>query len=197
MLPHKTITIFGGCFLLLFGLSLIPWPGLPAVCSGYFRAVSQWVFASQAGQRSLEFQPLDTHDTRIVIINRELMQPDGSGPVRNLDLDSFDFTWRPGSLLLALILASPVSWPRRGWALIVGGICLQIFLLFVLGFAIWSQSTEVALVSLSPFWKQAADNISHILVGQLNIAAPFFIWLMVTFRREDFRHFFVGPSVAQ
>jgi hypothetical protein len=197
MPPHKTITVFGGCFLLLFGLSLVPWPGLPAVCSGYFRGVSQFVFAAQAGQRSLEFQPLETHDTRIVIINRELMQPDGSGPVRNLDLDSFDFTWRPGSLLLALILASPVSWPRRGWALMVGGICLQVFLLFVLGFAIWNQSTEVALVSLSPFWKQAVDNISHILVGQLNIAAPFFVWLMVTFRREDFQGFSVGHSVAK
>ena len=197
MLPHKTITVFGGCFLLIFGLSLIPWPGLPAVCSGYFRAVSQFVFASQAGRRSLEFQPLETHDTRIVIVNRDLMQPDGSGPVRNLDLDSFDFTWRPGSLLLALILASPVSWPRRGWALVVGGICLQVFLLFVLGFAIWNQSTEVALVSLSPFWKQAVDNISNILVGQLNIAAPFFIWFMVTFRREDFQGFSVGHPVAK
>jgi hypothetical protein len=194
MLPRKTIALFCVRFLVFFGLALVPWPRLPAVCSGYFRAVGQWVFDSKTGPRSLEFEPREAHDTRIVIINRKLMQPDGSGPVRNLDLDSFDFTWRPVSLLLALILASPVSWPRRAWALAVGGVCLQAFQLFVLGFALWKQSSEVALVTLSPFWKQAAENIAHVLVGQLNIAAPFLIWLMVTFRREDFREFFDGHS---
>jgi hypothetical protein len=196
MLPHKTMVAFCVRFLLFFGFTLIPWPGLPAACGGYFRTVGQLVFESKTGPRSLEFEPQDVRDTRIVIVNRGLMQPDGSGPVRNLDLDSFDFAWRPLSLLLALILASPVSWPRRAWALVVSGACLQVFLLFVLGFAIWNQSTEVALVSLSPFWKQAAENISHILVGQLNIAAPFLIWLMATFRREDFRDFFAGHPVA-
>jgi len=183
-------------FLILFGLALVPWPRLPAACGGYFRAVGQWVFDSKTGPRSLGFEPREAHDTRIVIINRKLMQPDGSGPVRNLEVDSFDFTWRPVSLLLALILASPVSWPRRAWALAVGGVCLQGFLLFVLGFAIWNQSSEVALVTFSPFWKQAAENISHVLVGQLNIAAPFLIWLVVTFRREDFRGFFDGHSFS-
>lgn len=179
--------MFCGRFLLLFGLSLIPWPGLPAVCGSYFRAVGQLAFASKAGPRSLEFEPHEGHETRIVIVNRELMHADGSGPVRNLDLDSFNFTWRPASLFLALILASPVSWPRRTSAMVAGGVCLQMFLLFVLGFAIWNQSTEVGLVSLSPFWKQITENTLQILVGQLNIAAPVLIWLMVTFRREDLR----------
>ncbi|HWZ95184.1 MAG TPA: hypothetical protein VNW30_08325 [Opitutaceae bacterium] len=197
MLPHKTIAVFSVSFLLFFGLSLVPWPGLPAVCGGYFRAVGSLVFDSKTGPRSLEFEPHEAHDTRIVIINRELMQPDGSGPVRNLDLDSFGFTWRPVSLLFALILASPVSWPRRARALVAGGVCLQGFLLLVLGFSIWNQSTEIALVTLSPFWKQTAENISHILVGQLNIASPFLIWLVVTFRREDFEDFFAGTSAAK
>ena len=186
MLTRRAMAVFCGRFLLLFGLSLVPWPGLPAACGGYFRAAGRLAFASDSGPRSLEFEPHEAHDTRVVIVNRALMQPDGSGPVRNLDLDSFAFTWRPVSLFLSLILASPVSWPRRLRALLVGGICLQAFLLFVLGFAIWNQSTEVSLVSLPPFWKETAENISQVLVGQLNIAAPFLIWLVVTFRREDF-----------
>jgi hypothetical protein len=197
MLPRKIMAAFCFRFLLLFGLALVPWPGLPVVCNGYFRTVVHLAFDSKTGPRSLELEPHDAHDTRIVIINRKLMQSDGSGPVRNLDLDSFDFTWRPVSLLLALILASPVSWPRRAWALVAGGVCLQAFLLFVLGLAIWEESTEVALVTLSPFWKHAADNIMHLLVGQLNIAAPFLIWLVVTFRQEDFRGFLGGPKAAQ
>jgi uncharacterized membrane protein (Fun14 family) len=197
MPPYKPIAVFCGRLFLFFGLTLVPWPGLPVVCDGYFRAVGQLVFDSRTGPRGLEFEPSADHNTRVVIINRGLMQPDGSGPVRNLDLDSFAFTWRPASLLLALVLASPVSWRRRIWALVIGGACLQIFLLFVLGFAIWNQSTEVALVSLSPFWKQAAESISHVLVGQLNIAAPFLIWLVVAFRREDFRDFFAGHPVAK
>jgi hypothetical protein len=191
------VTLFCIRFLIFFGLALVPWPGLPAACNGCFRAVVQMAFHSKTGLRSLEIEPHDAHDTRIVIVNRALMRPDGSGPVRNLDLDSFDFTWRPGSLLLALILASPVSWSRRAWALVLGGVWLQAFLLSVLGFAIWEESTEVALVTLSPFWKQADDNIMHLLVGQLNIAAPFLIWLVVTFRRQDFREFLSGSRTAQ
>ncbi|HTQ30970.1 MAG TPA: hypothetical protein VMI53_07155 [Opitutaceae bacterium] len=197
MLPRRTIAVFCGRWIFLFGLALVPWPRLPTACGGYFRAVGRLVFDFKACALSLEFEPHEVHDTRIVIINRELMQPDGSGPVRNLDLNSFDFTWRPASLLFALILATPVSWPRRARALIIGGSCLQVFLLFVLGFAIWNQSTEVGLVSLSPFWKRAAENISQILVGQLNIAAPFLIWLVVTFRREDFRDFIASHAAGK
>jgi hypothetical protein len=189
MRPTKAIAWFCGRFLLLFGLMLIPWPGWPGACNGYFRTVGTFVFDSKTGLRSLDFEPQEPHDTRIVIINRDLLQRDGSGPVRNLDLDSFDFLWRPMSLLLALVLASPVSWRRRAWALAAGGICLHLFLFLVLDFAIWTESADVGLVSFSPFWKKTCGEILHLLIGQLNIAAPFLIWAVMTFRREDFQGF--------
>ncbi|MGB8354596.1 MAG: hypothetical protein WCD79_11950 [Chthoniobacteraceae bacterium] len=152
-----------------------------------FRALAGMVFAGDNGQRELSFESQGEDskhpfDTRIVIVNRALLNPDGSGPVRYLDVGS---GWQATALLLALILATPVSWRRRGWAVFLGLLCIHFLILLSLSFIIWNESMEISLVTLSPFWKQISNGFRDVLVSQFTVAIPVLVWVLVTFRRED------------
>lgn len=72
---------------------------------------------------------------------------------------------------------------------------LHVYLLAALGFSLWNESTAVSLVTLSPAWKEAANRLQAALIAQLSIAAPGVIWLLVTFRRNDWRWVAVLKSV--
>jgi len=129
--------------------------------------------------------PDHPYGSRIVIVNQALMNPDGSGPVRNVDFDTR--VTCPATLLIALVVATPVSWRRRGWALLLGmPISCALGLLF-LGFSIWDESSEISLVTFSPVTKEIVHLARNVLTTQLGISAPILLWILLTFRREDFR----------
>jgi len=113
------------------------------------------------------------------------MKPDGSGPVRNLDLDTSAFGWGPTALLVSLVLATPLPWKRRWRALFLGLILEQGFIVLWLAYFVWYDSAEIALVAFTPFWRHAASVFRETLLGQINLAAPVLIWILVTFRRGD------------
>jgi hypothetical protein len=184
---HNPIALFLCRFVAVFVILVIPWPGLNNVYNGMFRTMARLVFAEQSGQRQLSFEafrddPGHLFDTRVVIVNHALMHLDGSGPVRNLDVS---FRWQSTALLLALIIATPISWGRRWWAMFCGFLCLHCFMLASLYFMIWNESAEISLVTLSPFWKHTANGLGDALAAQLNIAVPTLIWILVTFRGTD------------
>jgi len=168
-------------------LLAIPWPGFTEVHDHIFRALAQAVFSSDYGQRELTFETPDEtpghpRQLRVAIVNRALMHPDGSGPVRNLDAS---FNFQPAALLIALIFATPVSWKRRGWALLFGLPGLYCVLLFCLGILIWSESAEIGLVTLTPLWHGVTDWTRDLIAAQIQLALPVIIWILVMFRRED------------
>lgn len=187
MPPRKTILAFLVRFVLLFALLAAPWPGVKSATGGYFRALCRLVFSADDGRRELSFETPGADsprpdDTRIVIVNKALMNPDGSGPVRNLDVG---FGWQAVALLLALILATPIPGKRKAWALVWGLLGIQCFLLLFLAFCIWTESAEISLVVLSPFWKATATGVQEAVRDQFNLAAPILIWILATFRRGD------------
>jgi hypothetical protein len=189
MPQRKSIALFFCRFVLLYLVLVIPWPGWERIYGNGFRAVGRILFASKSGLRELTFGPLGQAPhpwyTRIVIVNRNMIHADGSGPVRNFDLDALAFGWKPAALLLALVVATPISWRRRGWALLWGLLAIHAIILLFLGFSIWNESTEVSLVVLSPFWKQTADAIKDFVLSQYSVVMPLVAWILVTFRMED------------
>jgi hypothetical protein len=88
---------------------------------------------------------------------------------------------------MAFIAASPIPWRRRAWALVWGLIVVDSFIVFSVWVYIWNESTNVSLVTLSPFWKQIADGLQYTLVTQMGISfsVPVLIWLFVTFRSTE------------
>jgi len=161
---------------LALAVLLMPWPGLPKACDASLRGVGGAMFSDPTGPREVTFEALDAHHTRIVIVNRARMAPDGSGPVRNVDLNAFSFLWRPLVLLVGLAWLTPPEHRQRfsflGW----GTVWLLGYFYMALAFAIWNESTEVGLVMLSPFWKEVANGLEMAL-AQLGILMPIFAWL--------------------
>ena len=193
MLLRKLILGFLLRFAVLYGLLIAPWPGWNDFYSEGFREVGNAVFGSNEGNRLLYFeahrqtQGLASMDTRIVLANRSLADSTGKGPARMLGIDPRSIGWTPTALTMALIIATPISWYRRIWALAGGLILINLFILFSVWSYIWNSSTEVSLVTLSPFWKEVADSLQYTLVTQLGVSftAPLLIWILVTFSRKD------------
>ena len=191
MLQRSSLTVFLVRLALAYVLLLLPWPGLSEACGLYFRTVGQTVLARESEQYSLTFEAPKKNsprpqDSLIAIVNLDLMAPDGSGPVRHLNFDTRDLGWKPLALLIALILASPLAWRRRLRALLLGALCSHGFMLLTLGVATWNEAMEIGLVTLTPFWKAVAVACKELLTRQITLVVPVLIWILVTFRREDF-----------
>lgn len=124
--------------------------------------------------------------TRVVIVNPALMNPDGSGPVRNMDIGTRGFGSASLGLLVGLIFASPISWSRRGKALLWGVLWHQVWVFGTLGYCIWLDSSEVGLVPLTASGKELAIGIKNIQAGALVVTVPVMLWVLVIFRIGDF-----------
>lgn len=177
-------------FTVFFALLAAPWPGWNEAGSTGLRALVTAVFAGGSGPREVVFEPHlhgsdGVGDTRAVIVNRDLMARDGSGPVRNLDMDLGRLGLRSAALLLALIFATPIPWKRRACATLAGLVGLFGLLLAVLAFSLWVESAEVRLVQFSPTMKPLVCGLKTALLAQFGLATPVLIWIVVTLRRED------------
>jgi len=170
----------------IFIVLMLPWPGLAYM--PFFRTVGTWCFSRDEGQREVTF--LESPDksatfARIEIANRARLKPDGSGLVRNVDFDVRGFGWKPIALLMALVLASPLPWGRRLVALCWGLFWVQLVMMGLFAFVIWNESSEIGLVTMSPFWKNLASQWQHHFIAHFSLAAPVVVWLLVAFRTGD------------
>jgi len=187
MLRRNPIAIFLCRFVVVYAILAGPWLEFDKACGDYFCAICQVVFAADDGPRHLSFETSGESSSRrngmrVVIVNKALLNRDGSGPVRNVDVH---FGRQPAALLVALIVATPISWPRRGWALWWGILSLHGLIILFLSFCVWNESAEVLLTTMDPFRKSVAKICRGGLTDQLSLAIPVLIWVLVTFRRED------------
>jgi len=181
-LRHKPVVHF----LVVYVLLSIPWPGFTQAYSACFRAVAGAVFTRFSGGNELTFEKLEGNqphqwDTRIEIANPALMRSDGSGPVRDLDFGAHGFGWEPMAMLLALVVTTPLPWPRRRRVLLVGAIWLHVFILFTLAVSIWAESAELTPGALTPFAKAIRTGANAFLLGQLGLGIPLLTWFLVAF----------------
>jgi len=180
-------------FVLIFGLLIAPWPGWNELYGHYFRGLGQMAFSRDEGKRVVLFAPYEGQaaasslDTRLTLGNRDLLDGGGKGLVKRTELDTRSIGWVPTALTMALIMATPIPWRRRGLALLGGLILVHGFILFSLQTWIWDNSPDLSLMTLSTFWKEVADEFDYTLINQLgaSFSVPVLIWILVTFRRQD------------
>ena len=195
MLPLKKVSIFFILSSLYYGLSMAPWPGLMDGYRAFFRAGGNLVFRSFGSSGSVAFEPLSSadheKDTTLVLRKTRPM------PVRGeMDITSGYVGYRPTAFLIALVLATPVPWRRRLWALVWGLVLVNAFIAFRMWLALldaYSEPNALALYSLSPFWKTIlkAGMLVVFRAPAAHYLGPMFIWMMVTFRRGDLQHLLV------
>jgi hypothetical protein len=187
--------IFAGRFILAYGLLITPWPGAKSIYGDYFRTINAAVFIRNSSSRVLQFNPLNdpghiwpnNFDTSILLANRDWPDAEGNARALQLTVDAWQMGWVPTAFLMALIVATPVSWGRRFWALAWGLAWLHAFILLTMGIFVWNESTRLLLVTLTPFWKGIANWVEALAldpVGPSFLAAAV-IWILVTFRRQD------------
>ena len=200
---RTTIARFLFCFALYFGVLIVPWPGWNAFYGDYFRAIGRAVFPEGSGRWIIRFEaarglrpPLET---AITVANREQVRADGRGPAKTLGLDTRSVGWVPTALTLALILASPVPWKRRGRALLWGLTLVHIFIFLSVGCYIWNESASLGLANIPAFWKPVADGLEETLVTQLgaSFVMPALIWLVVTFRTKGSSEWIIFSDIRQ
>jgi hypothetical protein len=179
-------------FVVIFGLLVIPWPGWNEFYSSYFRALGQAAFSRQDDQRVVLFQPhhvqhgFSSLDTDMTLGNSALADNAGNGLAETLTLDTRSIGWMPTALTMALILATPVPWKQRGWALLWGFVLIHAFILFSLQVWIWDESPALSLMTMPSFLQSILDKMEYALITQMGVSfsVPILIWILVSIRRE-------------
>lgn len=176
----------------VYGLLLVPWPGVMAGYGTCFRGVANFLFVSVGGTGTATFEPYGSaghaYDTTIVMRNRKL--PPRARAL--LDINCLATGYRPAAFLIGLVLATPVPWSRRWRALLWGLFWVNVFVAFRVWLPLldfFSDPTPLAAFTLSPFWKNVLTMSKLFLFRDpaSDYTAPALIWLLVTFRRGDLR----------
>jgi hypothetical protein len=191
MSPRSPLAGFLVRFVIGYALLIVPWPGFGSLYSGYFRTLGQTVLGRDSG-RLVRFEavPAQLHhllDTRVLLAKLKPGESGATFQVSYLELDARGIGWVPTALMVALVVATPVSWRRRGWALLWGLLAVHIFILCGLAAAVWNTSADLQLVNFPPFWKQVLAGLDETLITQLgaSFVVPVVIWMLVTLRSQD------------
>jgi hypothetical protein len=102
--------------------------------------------------------------------------------------------YAPTRLMLSLILASPIPWSRRIWALLWGTALIHVWIVFELSLMILDGYTGdhgAAMFTYNPTIMKNVKWIFHVAVETIvpRYVIPSLLWILVTFRRGDWEGF--------
>ena len=128
-------------------------------------------------------------DSEMFLINRQTRE------LAKQTLSSRYIGYAPTTFLVALILATPLTWRRRLTALLWGlvlthaWIAFSMLLLIVYGY---SRGDVVSIFDVSPFTRTALAFMREALVKApvIKYTVPAVIWMLVSFRRSDWAKMF-------
>lgn len=192
MSPSKTIAAFFLKVILFYALLMIPWPGVTQGYGYLYRTCGNIVFRTFGSTGRVHFTPIspvptgkDAKDTIATLENTKLRGARGT-----MEMNSRLMGYLPTAFAVALIVSTPVPWPRRGWSLLWGVLLMSGFAGLELALRLldgFSDKNVLAVFSLGP----AAKGMLVILLKVLAMSpvtayiAPVFVWILVTFRRGD------------
>ena len=185
MLSSERIRGFVWRFLALFALFVVGWPVVKDAYAAYFRVGGNQLFRSFGAHGLVYFKPPSKEyagwDTPVRLVNRQ------NSRYSDLGFQARYAGYLPTTVLMALVLASPVAWSRRGWALVWGMLLVNGFVAARMAIAFIYGFRKVDLFVFSPFWNRAVD-IAYQAVSFSTVTScvvPALIWILVTFRRSD------------
>ncbi len=198
MSPIKRTCVFFFLCVAVYALLVAPWPGVLDAYRAGFRRAGDVLFYRVGGGVSVQFKPLVTErvgaDTTL-----KLTRVGPSPAVKQMDIDAAYLAYRPAAFLVALVLATPIPWRRRLFALGWGLLGIHLFVALRVGVqlvAVLSVGDAVSVFSFSPAVTEAVQKIALVLfrAPATSYTAPAFIWLVVTFRRDDWQRLMSKPK---
>jgi hypothetical protein len=194
MLSEKAIIGTVLRFAIIFLIFICPWPGLNEFYTKYFMALGTAFFSRDEGRQLVEFRShelihgFSKLDVQMIVCNRELLDSSGKGQVRESEFDARSIGYVPTALTFALVLATPLPLRRKISSLLYGAILINGLILLSLQVRIWDVSPDLSLLTLPPLLKTIVDDLDYTLLTQMGVSfsAPVLIWMIVTFRRQDF-----------
>jgi len=185
----KPLYLFVLKLSVVYGLFLIPWPGVTTAYRAAFSTGGNTFFRTLGGSGRAYFRSKEgpITDDKDVIARLENV---GNRAAGNMEMNSRLMGYLPTCFAVSLVLATPVSLNRKTIALLWA---LALTSCFV-GVTVWlrlvnalSNSDVLAVYAFGPFWKGAVVVLLKVLAMSPVTAyiAPVVIWVLVTLRRED------------
>ena len=178
-------------FVLVYGLLMAAWPVVGAVYSKFYRAAGEVLFGSFGRGGIVRFSQLgdSKDDIYIIALNRYRVDENGemSGAQLCHSIRYGDYMCM--AFLMALIAATPLTLRHKVWAIVWGLILMHMFVAFELVIIILNlfSSELVSLLILNSFWKDVVVATNDIVLWNLTTGfiIAFFIWVLVSFCRQD------------
>jgi len=170
---------------------MAPWPRLGRAYTRFYSAGAAFLFGSFGSTGIVSFEPLhdSEYDLHVTLYNRARMGPDGNMAGVQTRHNSRHAGYIYAAFLTALILATPIPWRRKGWALFWGMILIHGFVASKLALRIFHafNNRPLSMFVLNPFCRRVLS-ITHQAVA-VNVTFGFvvcvFVWILVSFRRRD------------
>ncbi len=183
----RTIAGFFVRLFLVYGLLVVPWPELKAGYASLYRAVATAVFGSLIPGGAVRFEPMldpySKYDTDLHFLNTR------SGARQRAAISTRDPAYFQTIFLVSLVLATPLPWRRRWWALVSGltlvhgVIFCTVLVMLLYGFT----RPQLALLAPGPPWGSLLSVAHRLAAGDTVglLCVPVFIWILVAFRGAD------------
>ena len=220
MFRNNPILIFLGKFTLIYALLLI-FISLFSINDSYinsFRTINKTIFGKLGQEGMVVFEPQtaeatkgkqtafnnkSTHDTKITIINRtkasqaaKAAQARGEKSVSKdyyqiLTINSWNLGGLPTLFVLALILATPLLWRQKLWALLWGTLLINAFILFKMWIALLNEANKNPKldVAVLPSLLKSLVESTYIITSFLgfNLILAILIWILVAFKKDSWQ----------
>jgi hypothetical protein len=195
MFQAKPILRFLGWFVLIFGLLVAPWPGWPEAYAKAFYKGGKLIYGSLGRKGIVSFRPNrgdKALDTMVFIWNREKLDARMYGPSTTFTFSSRNMAYFPTALMVALVLASPVGWRRRLWALLWALLWINVFIYLSVGVMILMKlgvNQWLDLMTIPPWLDKTVLVLDELFLAYPGprFAVAVLIWILVTFKRDDWK----------
>jgi len=180
----------------LFTLLILSWTWVGGAYGVAFREGAN-LFFQFFGRTDVEFRPnVEVALERDTALYVEDGIVDGEQRYWGATLHSFHYGFVPSAIFLALVLATPVAWPRRLHCLLFGGLLLYAFVSARLALFLTFHTNERAREAGSSWWDRAVFHATGVLNSEPTVYAlvPVLIWGAVLLRRSDLDRLVTGAA---
>lgn len=190
MIPLRAIGRFFVLTVVIYVLLIVRWPGVREAYRAAYCATGETFLGRFGSDGVVRFEPRTDDQINDVdlVLGKRTAQGIGEVPA---EMSSGRVGYAPLAALVALVLATPVPWARRGRALLWGFILVNLFVMLRTALRIlflFSTPSPIRLYEPGPFLSKvlSCSYEFFFLAPACSFFVPAVVWVVVTVRSGDF-----------